>query len=353
MQYCSLGRSNLMVSELCLGTMTFGEEMGLGASRSECAAIFERFLEAGGNFIDTANVYNRGTSESMLGEFIASERERLVVATKYGLSTQGSDPNAGGNHRKNLVQSLEASLRRLRTSWIDLYWIHGWDASTRLDEVMRALDDQVRAGKVLHVGISNAPAWVVASANTLAEERGWTPFTAVQMEYNLLQRAIERNFLDLAVAQDMAVVPWSPLASGLLSGKFSRSVPASERAGARLSQPERAARLLSDHGRKVAEALLAMAGELGCRPAPLALAWLRQRHAMPSVVPIIGARKLGQLEENLTCLDLRLTEAQLVRLDALSPPAAEYPVSLLAGEFFQGLMHGESGRRMRKQSFRD
>lgn len=352
MKYLALGRSGLRVSELCLGTMTFGEEMGLGAPRAECQAVFDAFLGAGGNFIDTANVYNRGTSESMLGDFVASEREHLVLATKYGLSTRGDDPNAAGSQRKNLVQALEASLRRLRTPYVDLYWLHGWDARTPPAELMRALDDQVRAGKILHIGISNAPAWAIASANTIALERGWTPFTAMQLHYNLVERGIEADFLALAEAQDMAITPWSPLASGLLSGKFSSGAAPAASAGARLSQPARAARVLDERNRCAADGLVRMAAEMDCRPAQLALAWLRQRHPSPVVVPIIGARNRGQLAENLGCLELRLDAAQLARLDGLAPPPPGYPQSLLDSDFFQQLMYGGVRGQMPQRAYR-
>lgn len=340
MKYKVLGRSGLQVSELCLGAMTFGEEMGIGAAEAESRAVFDGFLAAGGNFIDTANIYNRGTSERMLGRFIGKERDFLVIASKYSLNTRRDDPNAGGNHRKNLVQSLEASLSRLGTSYLDLYWVHGWDRHTNLAELMRALDDQVRAGKVLHVGISNAPAWVVAAANTLAVERGWTPFTAMQLHYNLVERSIERDFFELARAQDMAVTPWSPLAGGLLTGKFDREAPAAGRSGARLANSPMAARTLREANIVAAEGLSALAREIGCRPAQLALAWLMQR-ADATVVPIIGARSRAQLDENLGCLRLRLGPAEIERLDALTAPVPDYPRSLLASEFFHRMMHGD------------
>jgi len=186
MKYTLLGKSGLRVSEACLGAMTFGEEWGTGADRAESRAIFETFLERGGNFIDTANKYTEGTSETFLGEFISGRRERLVLATKYSMNMNAGDPNAGGNHRKNLVQSIEASLRRLKTDYIDLYWLHMWDFTTPAEEVMRALDDLVRSGKILHIGASDTPAWIVARSSTLAELRGWTPFTALQLKYNLL-----------------------------------------------------------------------------------------------------------------------------------------------------------------------
>ena len=350
MNYIKLGRSGLQVSELCLGAMTFGEEMVIGAGEAESRAVFEAFVAAGGNFIDTANIYNRGTSERMLSRFIGVERDHLVLATKFSLSTRGDDPNAGGNHRKNLVQSLEASLERLGTDHVDLYWVHGWDGQTRLDELMRALDDQVRLGKVLHVGVSNTPAWVIASANTLAAERGLTRFTAMQLHYNLVERSIEREFLGLADAHDMAITPWSPLAGGLLTGKFDRDADPAARAGARLSRGPMGARTLQERNIAVAESLSAMAREIGCRPAQLALAWLRQRTAT-AIVPIIGARTREQLAENLGCLALRLGAEQVARLDAMAQPPPEYPQALFANDFFRRLMHGEVA--VDRRPFRD
>lgn len=351
LKYKSLGASGLQVSELCLGTMTFGEEMGIGAAETECRAIFDAFLQAGGNFLDTADIYNKGTSERMLGRFSASCRDYLVIASKYSFSTRTDDPNAGGNHRKKMVQSLEASLRRLDTDYLDLYWVHGWDQQTPLDELMRALDDQVRAGKILHLGISNAPAWVVAAANVLARERGWTPFTAMQLHYNLVERSIEREFFDLARAQHMAITPWSPLAGGLLTGKFDRGTSDAQRQGARLTIGAMKARARDERNLAIAEALSALASELGSRPAPLALAWMCQR-SDATIVPIIGARSSAQLRENLESTALRLTAEQLQSLDALAAPSPEYPQSLVTGEFFQRLMHGDVGSRKQKQPFR-
>lgn len=341
MRYRSLGFSGLKVSELCLGAMTFGEEFGIGAAETECRRVYDRFLEAGGNFVDTANIYNRGTSERMLAGFIHGNREYLVLATKYTLSTRPDDPNAGGNHRKNLVQSLEASLRRLQTDYVDLYWVHGWDRMTPSAEVMRALDDQVRLGKVLHIGISNAPAWVVAAANTLARERQLTPFCALQLHYNLVERAIERDFFAMAREFDMAITAWSPLASGLLSGKYATG----EGAEGRLAGSARGARLLTPENLAVARALSAMAGELGVTAAQLALAWVCQR-GDGQTIPIIGARTAQQLEENLACLELVLGPEQLQALDALSPPVPEYPVGLLENPMFESMMLGTVGQEI-------
>ena len=220
MRYKLLGRSGLRVSELCLGTMTFGEDWGWGSSKDVSRKIFDAFAGAGGNFLDTADGYTNGTSEKMVGEFVASERGRWVVATKYSFNQRPGDPNAGGNHRKNMVQALEGSLRRLKTDYVDLYWVHAWDGLTPVDELMRALDDVVRAGKVLYVGVSDTPAWVVSRANTLADCRGWSPFVALQIEYSLVERTPERDLLPMARALDLAVTPWSPLGGGVLSGKY-------------------------------------------------------------------------------------------------------------------------------------
>ncbi|NEQ41509.1 MAG: aldo/keto reductase, partial [Okeania sp. SIO3I5] len=217
MQYKLLGKSGLRVSELCLGTMTFGDDWGWGSSQQESKTIYDSFREAGANFIDTANVYTNGTSEKFLGEFIASERDAVVLATKYTNGLGDKNPNGGGNQRKNMVQSVEASLKRLNTDYIDLLWLHIWDFMTPAEEVMRAFDDLVRAGKVLYIGISDAPAWVVAQCNTLAELRGWTQFVGLQIEYSLIQRTPERELLPMSRTFDIGVTAWSPLAGGWLS----------------------------------------------------------------------------------------------------------------------------------------
>ncbi len=341
MKYKILGRSGLKVSELCLGTMTFGEEFGIGAPESVCREIYDGFRAAGGNFFDTADMYNAGTSERMLGTFIAPERARVVLASKYSLNTDTSDPNAGGNHRKNLVQSLNASLERLGTDYIDLYWVHAWDGSTGIGEVMRALDDQVRAGKILHIGISNAPAWLVSAANTLATERGWTPFTAMQLHYNLVERSIEREHFALANAQDMAITPWSPLAGGLLTGKFNRDAQDAARQGARLTDSPRRAQILQERNLDVAERLSGMAGEQGCTAAQLALAWTMRRSST-CVVPIIGARRPAQLADNLGAVNVAPSGEQIAALDALTAAEPAYPQSLYDSEFFRTLIYGEA-----------
>ena len=220
MRYRLLGKSGLRVSELCLGTMTFGEDWGWGSSKDESRQVLDAFLEAGGNFIDTANIYTNGRSETLLGEFLKGDRDRAVLATKYTNAMPGTDPNAGGNQRKNMMRSVEASLKRLQTDYIDLYWLHIWDRITPLDEVMRAFDDLVRQGKILHAGVSDMAAWAVARANTLAELRGWTPFVGLQIEYSLIERTVERELIPMSEALGLGVTAWSPLAGGVLTGKY-------------------------------------------------------------------------------------------------------------------------------------
>ncbi len=219
-KYGLLGKSGLRVSEVALGAMTFGDEWGWGSPKDEAQKIYDTYREAGGNFIDTANLYTNGTSEKLVGEFIRGHRESIVLATKYSNATPGNDPNAAGNHRKSMMQALEASLKRLQTDYIDLYWVHIWDGITPVEEVMRGLDDIVRQGKVLYVGISNAPAWWIAQANTVAELRGWTQFIGLQIEYSLIERTVERELIPMAKALNLGVLAWSALARGVLSGKY-------------------------------------------------------------------------------------------------------------------------------------
>ena len=345
MKFKTLKRSGLKVSEICLGTMTFGEEFGIGAPKAICRDIYTAFRDAGGNFIDTADMYNAGTSERMLGTFIAQEREQIVLATKYSLNTSKDDPNAGGNHRKNLVQSLDASLKRLGTEYIDLYWVHAWDGSTNISELMRALDDQVRNGKIMHIGISNAPAWVISAANTLAEERGWTPFTAMQLHYNLVERNIEREHFPLANAQDMAIMPWRPLAGGLLTGKFNRNADPGAQQGTQMADSPRRAQVLEERNLAVAERLVELAQVANCSAAQLALAWMMRRTSA-CVVPIIGARSLAQLQDNLGAVQVQLDAAQLAALDELTAPDPQYPQTLYASDFFRTMIYGEAWHQL-------
>ena len=334
-----LGASSLRVSELCLGAMTFGGTAHLYADEKDCRAVYDAYLKAGGNFIDTADMYGMGASESMLGGFMGKDRRRIILASKYSMNTDSDDPNAGGNHRANLVRSLEGSLKRLKTDYLDLYWVHAADGLTPPMETMRALDDQVRLGKILHIGISNAPAWWVAAMNAAAAERGWTQFTAFQLQYNLAERTIENAFFPLAKFQNMAITAWSPLLFGALTGKYTVAGDGSVEGEGRLGGAM-GSRMLTPHNLKVAQGLQKAADRLGCAPATLALAWLLHRPA--PVIPIIGARNLKQMEQNLACVDLPLDAETLAELDALSPPAPTFPESLLAMPPLRTMVHGSA-----------
>jgi aryl-alcohol dehydrogenase-like predicted oxidoreductase len=330
MRYKLLGRSGLRVSELGLGTMTFGEEWGWGASKEESRRIFDAYAEAGGNFLDTANRYTEGTSEKFVGEFVAGDRDHFVVATKYTLFNREGDPNAAGNHRKNMVQSLEASLSRLGTDYVDLLWVHAWDFMTPVDEVMRGLDDLVRAGKVLYVGISDTPAWIVSQANTLADLRGWSPFVALQIEYSLISRTAERDLLPMAKALDLAVTPWGILGSGVLSGKYNQSTTVEDGRAkeGRGQDPEML---------EIAGEVVAVAEDLGCSPTEVAVAWIR--HQPGVMIPLIGARTIDQLRDNLKAVTVQLTSEHLSRLDEISRIELGFPHDFLGQDYIRNLTH--------------
>jgi aryl-alcohol dehydrogenase-like predicted oxidoreductase len=333
MRYKLLGRSGLRVSELALGAMSFGEEWGWGAGREESRRMFDAFAKAGGNFIDTANRYTEGTSERLVGEFVASDRQHFVIATKYTLFMRGGDPNSAGNHRKNMVQALEASLSRLGTDYVDLYWVHAWDYLTPVDEVMRGLDDLVRAGKVLYVAISDTPAWIVSRANTMADLRGWSPFVALQLRYSLLDRSAERELLPMARTLDLAVTPWSVLGAGVLSGKYNRGTPPEQgRAKDGAAKVERNLRIAAE--------VVAVADEIGCTPSQVAITWVRQQPGV--IVPLLGANSLRQLADNLGALDVTLGEAQLARLDQVSRIDLGFPHDFLGEDFIRDLIYGQT-----------
>jgi aryl-alcohol dehydrogenase-like predicted oxidoreductase len=336
MQYRLLGNSGLRVSEAALGTMTFGDDWGWGAAKDEARKMYDAFREAGGNFIDTANLYTNGTSESFLGEFMQGHRQSVVIATKYTYAAPGTDPNAAGNQRKNMVQAVEASLKRLGTDYIDLYWVHAWDQITPVEEVMRGLDDLVRQGKVLYVGISDAPAWWIAQANTLAHLRGWSPFIGLQIEYSLIERTVERELIPMAAALNVGVTAWSPLANGVLTGKYhghGSGDPGrmdNEMMKGFLPEQQRTDRIVA--------AVKTVADEVGRSMAQVALAWLRYR-AVP-VIPIIGARKLTQLQDNLASFELTLSADQLKALDEASQIDLGFPHYLFAKEQPRTLLYG-------------
>jgi aryl-alcohol dehydrogenase-like predicted oxidoreductase len=336
MNYRLLGHSGLRVSELSLGTMTFGEEWGWGAAKDEAKKIYDAYRDAGGNFIDTANLYTNGASERLVGEFMEGHREEVVLATKYTNALPGKDPNAAGNQRKNMMQAVEASLKRLKTDYIDLYWLHIWDQITPVEEVMRAFDDLVRQGKILYAGVSDAPAWWVAQANTLASLRGWSPFIGLQIEYSLIERTVERELIPMAKALNLGLVAWSPLAGGVLTGKYDGAQPAD---GARYASemmqsflPER------ERQERVVAALRKVAGETGRSLAQVALAWLRYRDI--PVIPIVGARKLAQFEDNLASLSLPLTPEQVKSLDEASQIELGFPHDFYRREMVTGFIYG-------------
>lgn len=337
--YVTLGRTGLRVSPFCLGTMTFGEDWGWGSSPREAQAVLARYLARGGNFVDTANVYTKGHSEKIIGDFVrrkVSRRDRLVIATKFFGTLYGGDPNAGGAGRKAILAACEQSLRRLRTDYIDLYWMHAWDRLTPIEETLRALDDLVRAGKVRYAGFSDTPAWKCAQAQTTALFRGWTPLAALQIEYSLLERTVEGDLVPMARELGLGVTPWSPLKYGLLTGRFTRENRGKPAGGGGSKRGEWVSSSLTDRAYDVIDALLAAAREAGCTPAQAALAWLQGRPGVTST--IIGARTLKQLDDNLGALDVRLTEKQRARLDEASKPQLSFPHEFLkrAGSFSAG-----------------
>ena len=331
-QYRLLGRSGLRVSRLSLGTMTFGVDASWGCEKTEAERIYNRYLECGGNFIDTANFYANGGSEQLVGDLLQEQRERLVVATKYSLTMRPGDPNASGNHRKNMVQSVEGSLRRLRSDYIDLLYLHVWDDRTPVEEILRAFDDLVRSGKVLYIGISDTPAWQASRMQAIAELRGWAPLAALQIPYSLVERTVERDLIPMAREMGMGVLPWSPLAGGILSGKYSAGdlEQGPDAVGAGLDTRRDinlATGRLTARSLQIAEEVGAVAQELACTPAQLALAWTLRNPAVTST--LMGVRTLAQLEDNLRALDVQLETEQVARLDAASRIEMGFPHELI------------------------
>ncbi|WP_426508127.1 aldo/keto reductase [Serratia proteamaculans] len=337
--YRLLGRSGLRVSPLALGTMTFGTDWGWGAEQAESRRLFDVYVERGGNFIDTANRYTEGSSERFIGEFATGRRDRLVIATKYTLPMQPDNPNSGGNHRKSMVRSVEESLRRLNTDYIDLLYLHAWDATTPAEEIMRAMDDLVRAGKVLYLAVSDLPAWQAARMQTLADLRGWSPLIGLQIEYSLLERTVERELIPMAQELGLGVIPWSPLSGGILSGKYSRQdlQMQGEENGTRRAMARNKG-MLTERNITIAETVLTLANEAGFSPSQVALAWTLRNPAVTA--PIIGARTLAQLEDNLGALEVRLTEEQWQRLDTASAIELGFPHDFLALQVTRDIMFG-------------
>jgi aryl-alcohol dehydrogenase-like predicted oxidoreductase len=323
--YVTLGRSGLRVSPFCLGTMTFGEDLGWGTSVEESQKILDRFIELGGNFIDTANFYTKSHSEKIIGDHVGrhpSRRDRLVIATKFSGNLYPGDPNGGGSGRKSIIAACENSLRRLGTDYIDLYWLHNWDVHTPMDETMAALETLVQSGKVRYIGVSDTPAWKIAEANMIARFRGWSAFIGLQIEYSLLERSVEQELVPMALEFGLGITPWSPLKSGALSGKYTRH-------NAGQLQGDRGVLLdsfLSETTYAVVDELSAIATAHDSTAARIALAWLAGRPAVTSI--IIGARRMAQLEDNIEALDVELTQEERARLDKLTQPTFGFPQNM-------------------------
>jgi aryl-alcohol dehydrogenase-like predicted oxidoreductase len=318
MKYQLFGHTGLRVSELCLGTMGFGTENGWGADFNTSKEVFDAYANAGGNFIDTANIYTQGTSEKFLGEFIGSDRDHYVVATKYSLKDRNGDPNYAGNHRKNMVRSVQESLKRLQTDYIDVLWLHIWDFTTHPEEVLLAMNDLISKGLVHYIGISDTPAWRVAQANTIAELRGWNRFAGLQVEYSLINRTAERDLLPVAKALNLTLTPWAPLAGGALSGKYLR--------GEQGRLPLNSKRL-NERSTLIAQKVMAVAEAMECTPAQVALKWTMQRNQ--SVVPIVGATKAHQIKDALGSVNIEIPANLLQELNDVSAIELGFP-----GDFF-------------------
>ncbi len=335
MQFKLLGKSGLRVSELALGTMTFGNDWGWGAEADVARQIFDAYVEAGGNFIDTANNYTNGTSEKLVGEFVGGNREQFVIATKYTLQMATGnrhDPNLGGNSRKSMIQTVEGSLERLDTDYIDLLYLHMWDFTTPVEEILRAADDLVRAGKVLYFAFSDSPAWVVSQAIAIAELRGWTRPVGFQFPYSLLGRSVEREVMPMCRSMDVAMMPWGLLSGGALTGKYNKDD--AETTNGRRSGSA------SEKELRMAETLIALAEEIGRTPSQVAINWVRQQPGI--VIPILGARTVAQIEDNLGVLDFTLTDEQMKRLADATDFRMEFPMSFLTSDNVRDLVFGET-----------
>lgn len=335
-----LGRSGLRVSELCLGTMSFGTQWGFGADEATSHAVLDAYAAAGGNFIDTANKYHGGETEQILGSWLAGQdRERFVVATKYTLSMDDADPNAGGNHRKNLVRSIEASLERMQTEYVDLLWVHAWDRYTPIQETMRALDDIVSSGLVHYVGISDAPAWIVSASNVLADLNGWSAYVGLQIEYSLIERTVERELVPMAEHFGLSVLAWAPLGGGVLTGKYTRGGEMDSLRAAGNADRGRT----SERNLEIARAVDTVADELGVSSAQVATAWVASRGY--GVIPLVGARKVSQIEDCLKAATVTLGADQLARLDEVSRVDLGFPGHFLTSPGVMDVVYGAQARK--------
>jgi aryl-alcohol dehydrogenase-like predicted oxidoreductase len=346
--YSLLGRSGLRVSPLCLGTMTFGTEWGWGADPDACRAMLRAYLEAGGNFVDTADLYTGGRSEEILGGLLreAGDRDRLVLASKFTFNARPGDPNAGGNGRKNILRALEGSLRRLGTEYLDLYWLHAWDGLTPVEEVMATLDALVRSGKVRHLGLSDVPAWYLARAQTLAEWRGLERICALQLEYSLVERSIEREFVPAALELGMGICPWSPLGGGFLAGKYARAEGVDGAGEGRLQQTKGSGNPVfvkfTERNWRILEVLREVARELGRSPAQVAVHWIATRPGVTST--ILGATRPGQLEDTLAALEFTLPEPLARRLEEATRPEPGFPYVFFSPAMRSGVTGGTTVR---------
>ena len=341
LRYRPLGNSGLRVSEICLGTMSFGEAWGFGADEATSFKVLDAYAEAGGNFLDTANKYHGGETEEIVGRWLRGKRDRFVVATKYTLAMDHEDPNTAGNHRKNLQRSLDESLQRLQTDYIDLMWVHAWDELTSYEETMRALDDAVRSGKVLYVGVSDTPAWIVSASNVLAELRGWSSYVGLQIEYSLLQRTPERELLPMADHYGLSVLAWAPLGAGVLTGKYTR--PGADNDSLRSASNEQRGRT-SEESLSVARAVDTVADEIGVSSAQVATAWVKSHGNR--YIPIVGARKVSQIEDSLGAARIALSYAQLQRLDEVSRVSLGFPHDFLSADGVRDLVYSEQRSRI-------
>ena len=330
MNYKLFGQSGLRVSELCLGTMGFGTEWKWGADKDASKQIFDAYAKAGGNFLDTANRYTEGTSEKLLGEFVASDRDHFIVATKYSLRDRAGDLNFAGNHRKNLMRSVRESLKRLNTEFIDVLWVHAWDSWTTTEEIMKGLEDLVSRGLVHYIGVSDTPAWVVSQANTMAQLRGWSQFVGLQIEYSLIQRTVEPELMPMAKAFGMTITPWAPLAGGALTGKYLK--------GEKGRLPDASIRL-SERSTLITKKVVEIADRLGVTASQVAINWTRQ-HKGQSVIPIVGATKVSQIEDVLGCLDFDLPADAAKVLDEVSKIDLPFPQKFFMEGAVQDVLYG-------------
>lgn len=348
LKYRLLGKSGLRVSELCLGTMSFGDEWGFGADEATSHQILDAYAEGGGNFLDTANKYHNGQTEEICGRWLEGKRDKSVLATKYTLSMDHDDPNAAGNHRKNMSRAVEASLKRLRTDYIDLLWVHAWDEYTPFEETMRGLDDLVRSGKVLYVGVSDTPAWIVSASNVLAELRGWTPFVGLQIEYSLLERTVERELMPMAEHFELSILAWAPLAAGVLTGKYTRGGDVDSLR----KQGNDASGRTSEKKLEIARTVDAVADELGVSSAQVATAWVLAKGYR--YIPILGARKVEQIKDTMGGAEVKLSAEQLKKLDDVSAVEPHFPQRFLQNQSILNIAYGENvwprldGRRSRR-----